>query len=185
MERQPSLITERLVLRSFELGDAPLVTILAGEREIACNTLHIPHPYEVGMAEDWICTHQDAYTRGVQVIFAIVRQNDNRLMGAIGLDIERGHNRAEMGYWIGKPYWSKGYCTEAARAVLKYGFEKLELNRIQASYFSRNIASGRVMEKIGMSYEGCLRSHIYKWGEYLDQVTRAILKSEYEAGINK
>jgi len=180
MQRQPTLKTERLNLRPFSPDDAPAVTALVGEREIAFNTLHIPHPYEVGMAEQWIGTHRDMYQKGEQLIFAIERRSDRKLVGAVGLTLSQKDNRAELGYWVGKPYWGQGYCTEAAGEILRYGFEVLELNRIQASHFSRNVASAKVMEKIGMKYEGCLRSHVYKWGEYLDIIYRAILKSEYE-----
>ena len=180
MEKQPVLKTERLNLRPFRLDDAPVVTVLAGERDIAFNTLNIPHPYEVGMAEEWIGAHQEMYQRGEQLNYAIERKSDRRLVGAVGLMLDPKHNRAELGYWVGKPYWGQGYCTEAAAELLRYGFEVLELNRIQASHYSRNFASGKVMDKLGMKYEGCLRSHIYKWGEYLDIVYRGILKSEYE-----
>jgi ribosomal-protein-alanine N-acetyltransferase len=107
------------------------------------------------MAEEWISTHQEKFERGELVNFAIVLRNDDMLIGAIGLVINQQHENAELGYWIGKPYWGNGYCTEAAKAVLHYGFTVLGLNRIYASHMSRNPASGRVMEKIGMKYEGC------------------------------
>ena len=93
--------------------------------------------------------------------------------------IDKQNNSAELGYWIGKPYWNSGYATEASRAVLKYGFEVLGLNRIHASHFRRNPASGRIMEKIGMKYEGCLRQHFKKWGKFEDLETYGILRSEY------
>ncbi|HSL71791.1 MAG TPA: GNAT family protein, partial [Longimicrobiales bacterium] len=102
-------------------------------------------------------------------------------LGAVGLRIEQLHRRAELGYWIGVPYWSQGYCTEAARAVLRFGFEALELNRIHASYLARNPASGRVMQKLGMQYEGQLRQHVRKWDVFEDIVTYAILQSEFRA----
>ena len=95
--------------------------------------------------------------------------------------LDQQHARAEMGYWIGKPYWNNGYCTEAAEAVLRYGFTELGLNRIYAHHFGRNPASGRVMEKIGMVYEGCLRQHVQRWGVFEDLKIYAILKSEYES----
>src|SRR5919108_378037 len=138
-------------------------------------TLRIPHPYTIGMAEDWISTHQEAYERGVLVNFAIVRRTDQALIGCIGLDLDPHHANAEMGYWIGLPFWNQGYCTEAAQAVIQYGFEVLKLHRIHASYMARNPASGRIMQKIGMTYEGCLRQHIQKWGAFEDIVVYGIL----------
>ena len=77
------------------------------------------------------------------------------------------------------PYWKQGYCTEAARAVLRYGFETRGLNRIGARHLARNPASGRVMQKLGMHYEGTRRQHVLKWGVFEDIVLYAILKSEY------
>jgi len=78
--------------------------------------------------------------------------------------IEADHRRAELGYWIGVPYWGKGYATEAARSVVNYGFSTLELHRIFASHVPANPASGRVLTKIGMRHEGRLLGHILKWG---------------------
>jgi ribosomal-protein-alanine N-acetyltransferase len=149
MAQMPKLLTERLLLRPFTLDDAPIVQQLAGDREIASTTLNIPHPYEDGMAEEWISTHQERFDRG------------------------------ELANWIGKPFWGEGYCTEAAEAVLDYGFSVLGLNRIYAHHLSRNPASGRVMEKIGMRYEGCLRGHVKKWDVFEDIKVYAIMRSEY------
>jgi ribosomal-protein-alanine N-acetyltransferase len=181
MARQPELTTERLLLRPFALADAPIVQQLAGDEAIASTTGTIPHPYEDGMAEEWIRTHPKAFEEGKGVIFAITLCEDKTLIGAIGLTIERDHERAELGYWIGKPYWGNGYCTEAARAVLNYGFAELGLNRIYATHFSRNPASGRVMEKIGMACEGCQRQHFRKWGTFEDLKVYAILRAGYES----
>ena len=80
------------------------------------------------------------------------------------------------------PYWNRGYATEAARAMLTFGFEVLELNRIFAEYYARNPASGRVMQKIGMTHEGMLRQHMFKDDRFEDSVVYGILRSEWEAG---
>ena len=176
----PTLKTERLILRPFSLADAKDVQRLAGDVSIAKTTLTIPHPYEDGMAEEWIGTHQKDYDEGTQVVFAIVSQGDNELIGAIGLSsIKREFENAELGYWIGVEFWNKGYCTEAARAVLKYGFEKLGLNRIHAHHFGSNSASGKIMQKIGMAYEGKMRQHIKKWDKFEDAEFYGILRSEF------
>jgi RimJ/RimL family protein N-acetyltransferase len=95
------------------------------------------------------------------------------------LEIEPAHRRAELGYWIGVPHWSRGYATEAARAALHYGFETLQLERIFASHFRHNPASGRVLKKLGMRHEGCLRAHILKWGEFVDLEAYGLLRSEF------
>ena len=167
--------TPRLVLRRFRLEDAPLVQKLAGAREVALNTLLIPHPYPDGEAERWIATH-DAAIEGGDHAFAITL--DDALVGAIGLHAKPDHDRAEIGYWIGLPYWGRGYATEAARAVVEHGFEKLGFHRMYAMHFTRNPASGRVLQKIGMRHEGSLRHHLKKDGEYIDVEMYGILRDD-------
>ena len=156
------LTTKRLTLRAFTIADAPDVQRLAGAHEVALNTLHIPHPYPDGAAEAWIAKQGD----GSEIVFAI--DADHRLIGAIGLVPDRLNNRAELGYWIGVPFWGKGYASEAAAAIVQLGFETEGFHRIFAQVFARNPASARVLQKIGMQHEGTLRHHIKKWDEYLD-----------------
>jgi len=181
MSTRPELYTKRLHLRPFRLDDAPVVQKLAGDIAIAEKTTNIPHPYEDGMAEEWISTHKELYDRGELANFAITSRDKGDLIGAIGLIIDQPHDKAELGYWIGKPYWDLGYCTEAAEAVVKFGFERLQLNRIHASHFAHNPASGRVMEKIGMTYEGTLRQHVKKWDKYIDLKIYSLLRSEFNS----
>lgn len=181
-QQQPELATPRLLLRPFRQEDAPAVQRLAGDEAIAATTLNIPHPYPPGLAERWIATHLPGFQLGEQATFAITRLDSGEVLGAIGLIVSRLHQRAEMGYWMGKPFWNQGYTTEAARRLLRYGFEELSLNRICARHFARNPASGRVMEKIGMRFEGELRSHDRHWsGSYEDVRFYGILRREWEA----
>jgi ribosomal-protein-alanine N-acetyltransferase len=178
MVPQQTLETERLILRPFSLEDGPRVMYLAGEREIAMNTGTIPHPYEQGMAEEWISPHQELFEKREAVIFAICLRKTEELIGAIGIEVNRDHDCGELGYWVGKPYWNQGYCTEAARIAIEYAFCALELNRIGAIHFTRNPASGRVMQKIGMRYEGERRQAMKRWGEYVDIACYGLLREE-------
>jgi [ribosomal protein S5]-alanine N-acetyltransferase len=180
MSAMPTLHTDRLILRPFILDDAPAVKTLAGEREIADTTSHIPHPYQVEDAVNWIMSHLDSYEKGREVAFAITLRESGELVGAIGLAIDRHNQLAEMGYWVGVPYWNNGYCTEAARAVISYAFESLSLNRVEARCMTRNPASGRVLEKIGMQHEGRLRRQIQRWGVFEDTDIYAILRQDDE-----
>ncbi|OGT27683.1 MAG: GNAT family N-acetyltransferase [Gammaproteobacteria bacterium RBG_16_66_13] len=175
----PTLTTARLVLRPFTLADVPDVQRLAGDREIASTSLHIPHPYPDGVAEQWISTHKDRFVRDEAAVFAVTRADTGEVIGANGLEIRRDHARAEMGYWIGKAFWNQGCATEAGREVLRFAFEDLQLERVFAEHFKRNPASGRVMQKLGMTREGELRRHIKKWGVREDIVIYAILRSEF------
>ncbi len=174
---RPILTTERLVLRPFVLADAPAVQRLAGDREIAANTLLIPHPYPEGAAEEWIKGHDE---QSPNQIFAISLRGVGEAMGAIGLHVERKHERAEIGYWLGVPYWGHGYTTEAARAVVGYAFAEGGINRVFAYHFSRNPASGRVLLKLGMQPEGTMRQHIVKWGERVDVDFYGIIREDWE-----
>jgi RimJ/RimL family protein N-acetyltransferase len=177
---QPTLTTERLVLRPFTVDDAPAVEALVSQRDIAATTLTIPHPYPAGGSVAWIEKHADEFERGVGVVFAVALREDGRLVGAIGLDLAMEHLRAEIGYWVGKPYWGNGYATEAARGLLRYAFGDLGLRKVVAHYMTRNPASGAVMKKIGMKLEGHLRDHILKWGAFEDLDVYAILSHEFD-----
>lgn len=180
MKQFPALQTERLVLRQFELSDAKDVQCLAGDRNIADTTLNVPHPYKDGMAEQWISTHKPKFEAGELTTFAITLRDNGTLIGAIHLRIVPRFDRTELGYWIGKIYWNNGYCTEACRAVLEYGFTVINLNRINASHLKRHPASERVIQKIGMIYEGCAREHVKKWDVFDDLELYAILKVEWQ-----
>ena len=176
---QATLETARLLLRPFKVVDAPEVQRLAGDRAVADTTLHIPHPYRDGVAEEWIGTHQALFDEGKGAHFAITLRSDGSLLGAITLmGMAPGH-QAELGYWIGRPYWNQGYCTEAARAVLAYAFSDLGLIRVHACHIARNPASGRVMQKSGMTREGCRRQHVRKGGQSEDVELYGILKAEW------
>lgn len=179
MKTQPILETERLFLTVFTEGDVPEVARLAGDRSIADTTLNLPHPYAEEDARAWIATHEPRYREGKGVTFAI-RLRDSTLVGAIGLERNRPMRHAELGYWVGVEHQNRGYATEAARRLVRWAFEDLDLLRVFARHLARNPASGRVMEKLGMRKEGVLRRHILKWGVPEDVVIRALLREEFE-----
>lgn len=180
MAERPVIETPRLRLRPMTADDAPAVQQLVGDIEIARNTLLIPHPYPDGLAANWIASHQERFDRNEEIVFGIEERASGALAGVIGL-IPEPHDQAEFGYWIGRPFWNRGYATEAAGAVIDYAFATLGLNRVEAMHFTRNPASGRVMEKCGMHLEGTLRQARKKWDEYVDVRVYAILRSEWEA----
>ncbi len=173
----PELRTERLLLRAFRREDIPDIVRLAGAHEVAATTLRIPHPYTEADAEHFL--EMIETDRNFGLAFAITLRTTGELCGAVGLHPDAVHPRAELGYWIGVPYWGRGHATEAARAVLSYGFQTLKLHRIWAYHFKGNAASGRVLQKLGMTYEGCSRQHVEKWGRFIDLENYAILASEW------
>jgi len=176
MPQHPELRTERLLLRDFRPADVPDITRLAGAREVAATTLRIPHPYTEEHARFLEMRQEEKFGYS----FAITLLATGELCGGIGLHPDPLHPRAELGYWIGVPYWGHGYATEAARTVLDFGFRELKLKRIFAHHFEGNLSSGRVLQKIGMKHEGCQRQHIEKWGRLLDLENYGILRTEWQ-----
>jgi ribosomal-protein-alanine N-acetyltransferase len=147
----PARITSfPVVLRPFAPVDAARVTELCGDREIARMTAVIAHPYLPGMAEAWIATH--AQERDVETAwnFAITRVDDGLLVGAIGL-FARPDARDSFGYWVGRPFWRMGYATAACRAIVALAFTRQDRDELHATHLARNPASGRVMEKCGLT----------------------------------
>ena len=174
-----TLRTGRLQLRPVTLEDARAIQPLAGRREIAAMTRSIPHPLSLEQIEDWLKQRTAEMQEGTGVTFAIVLESTGDLIGATGLHVDAEHRCAEMGFWIAVPCWGKGYATEAARAVVQYGFEALGLNRIHAHHMTKNPASGRVLEKAGLRREGLLRQAIRKWDLFEDVVLYAILRQDW------
>lgn len=168
--------TERLHLRKYREEDIPAMVALLGAREVAATTLRIPHPYTETHARAFL--GRLASNEGSHW-FGVFLGGTRELCGGIGLTVEVEHRRAELGYWIGVPYWGCGYATEASREMLRYGFEDLKLNRIFAGVFGGNSASENVLRKLGMKHEGTARQHFLKWGQYLDDEQYGILASEW------
>jgi [ribosomal protein S5]-alanine N-acetyltransferase len=175
----PVLETPRLRLRPYTGSDAPDLQRLAGEKAIAATTLNIPHPYPDGAAEAWIGTHAAKWAAHEELVLAITLKGTRELLGSIGLVFQDPHEKAELGYWVGVPHWSKGYASEATRAVIHYGFRTLGLNRIQAHHMADNPASGRVMEKAGISREGFSPGAIRKDGRFRDAVFYGVLRDDW------
>ena len=174
----PELRTARLLLNAFQPADAQAVSRLAGDWELARMTINVPHPYEPHMATKWFATHQPDYANGGKITFAIRSRAEDCLVGCVSL-IWKSETMAEIGYWLGRPYWGRGYMTEAAAAVFAYGFGVRRLEKIQARHFSGNPASGRVMQKCGMKHEGLSRCGVVSRGRVIDMAYYGILRGEW------
>lgn len=180
IRKLPTLQTPRLILRPYRLDEAAIVSQLANDKDIATNTENLPYPYEEYMAYNWISHHEDMFLRGDLLNLAVCLRKTNEVIGAIGFDLDLKNDNAELGYWLGRPFWGKGYATEAARRMLHYGFTELNFHRIHSCHLSLNPASGHVLQKIGMQHEGHLKEHLKKWDNYEDVEKFAILKSDYD-----
>ncbi len=175
--------TPRLRLRGLTLDDAPTIQRLAGRREVAEMTRSIPHPLTLTQAREWLTKMLADMAEHKTAVFGVVLESTGELIGTIGLvNIDQEHCCAEMGFWIGMEWWGQGYATEAARAVVRYGFEGLGLNRIHAHHMTKNPASGRVLEKAGLQREGVLRQAIRKWDHFEDVVVYSILRQDWRGG---
>ena len=148
---QPTLTTKRLILRPFNLRDAKRVQQLAGDPIIAQKTAYIPHPYPYGVAEAWIEKHAIWFQDKTGVSFAIEIAESNILIGTVSLT-RIADGSGNLGYWIGVPYWGQGYCSEATEALIRFGFEEMDLSLVYGRHLIQNSASGRVMEKCGLHY---------------------------------
>ncbi len=177
----PEIETTRLKLRRYSEADIPDLVRLAGAHEVAATTLRIAHPYTEQHAKEFLSMIED----DDKAWFAITLSDRGQFCGGVGLRIEREHSHAELGYWIGVPFWGNGYATEAAQAAVRYGFEDLQLRRIAASVSSGNAASEKILVKLGMRHEGCMREHHCKWGKFIDVELYGILRSEWESAQSR
>jgi ribosomal-protein-alanine N-acetyltransferase len=183
----PTLRTERLVLREFAMVDAPELHRLAQSREVARMMLHLPHPYEEDMAEEWIKGLRLMFEAGKGTTFAVVLREGGTLVGTVSLYTRAPDGTAVLGedgtgllgFWLGVPYWNEGYATEAVCEVVRYGFEERGLLRIRANHFGSNAASGRVLRKVGMSHVGTRPNYYEKWGNEEDREEYVLLVRDW------
>lgn len=162
---------------AWEGADQERFVAMANDYDIWKNLYDIfPHPYTHTDADAWIARNAERFTATNLAIC-----DGDGPIGSVGLTLRDADYRhsAEIGYWLGKPYWGRGITTVAVRAVTAYGFETLGLIRLEAHIFARNTASARVLEKAGYQREGLLRRASMKEGEALDNVLYAILKEEW------
>lgn len=176
MKKFPFIETDRLILSELEEQDIPLVTEYLQDKIFSDLTSNIPYPYTEEHARVWLKISIEAFESGKGYTFAI-RTKDGKIIGAIGLHDE-GFDKAELGYWLAKPFWNKGYVTEAAIAIIDFGFKELQFNKIYAIHFLHNPSSGKVMEKIGMEKEALLRQHLKKDGKYFDVPMYSIFRNK-------
>jgi len=176
----PTLETERLTLRPFTLNDAADVFAYAADPEVARYV-----PWEAHRSEEdarrFIAGTLDRAVVGGSSTWAIVERASGKVIGSIRMgEVHPVHARADVGYSLGRPYWNRGLTTEAVRAVLHFGFEEVGLNRIYAVCHVDNAASERVMQKVGMRYEGTQREVARVKGGYEDRKLYAILRRDWE-----
>jgi ribosomal-protein-alanine N-acetyltransferase len=175
----PVLETARLKLRAMRATDAEDMFEYAKEPEVTRYLLWRAHETQ-GYTRDYLRYVESRYAVGDFYDFAIVEREGGKMIGTCGFTrIDTVNNVGEIGYVLNPSYAGRGYATEAAREMMRYGFEELGLHRIEARYMKGNEASVRVMEKLGMSFEGYSADSMYVKGEYKTIGTYAILEKDH------
>ena len=164
MNTLPTLLTSHLVLRPLRSEDAAQIAQLAGNIQVARNTRRIPHPYTEDMARQFIADQRSAFNKGQEWTWAICLKDGLTLIGCAGVQFE-DEMGGELGYWLGEPYWGKGYVTEAARAIIDHVFNTRTLWELTARHLFSNPASGRVLTKLGFQVVGFKRDTCREAGQ--------------------
>ena len=165
-------------IRSYEYSDQEALVKYANNNNISRLLRdQFPFPYTKTNAETWLI---HACNQEIETNFVIA--NEKELIGAIGINLQEDVNRfsAEIGYWLGEPFWRKGITTTALNIFTEYALKNFNLNRIYANVFEGNDASEKVLQKVGYRKEATLRKAVFKERKFLDQYIYAILKEEYQ-----
>lgn len=161
-------------IRNYRENDAQALARYANNRAIARNLRNMfPHPYLISDAHNWIAI---VMQQSPQADFAIASPTE--LIGSIGLKFQTdvNHRSAEIGYWLGEPFWGRGIATAALKALSEYAFVEHDLVRLYAHVYEWNPASARVLEKAGYSLEGRLRKNVSKDGQIIDELLYAKIR---------
>jgi len=147
------LQTERLLLRPQTAADIPSLVSLLNDFEVAKNLARVPHPYTEDHARSFLVRGAEERAKGIAYPFAMIAKSDGTLIGGCGLHL-KDDGVFELGYWIGRPFWGRGYASEGARRLAAFAFYDLKAARLSAGWFHGNPASGRVLEKLGGVFAG-------------------------------
>lgn len=181
--KMPELETPRLLLRPMRVSDAADMFEYAKSPDVTRYLLWAPHA-DIGYTKRFLAYIERRYRIGMHYEWAVVLKETGRMIGTCGFAaIDPNHNCGELGYVLAPAQHGKGLMTEAALRVLRFGFEELELHRIEARYMEGNDASRRLMERIGMRFEGIKRDSMLVKGAYRNIGTCAILAHEFKHKI--
>jgi [ribosomal protein S5]-alanine N-acetyltransferase len=177
----PTLRTQRLILRELVPEDAEAIFAIRGDYEVTRLNTGEAY-YRVEQAAALIRSIRNAYDEQSELRWGITLKGTNVVIGMCGYNYwVRRDYRGCIGYDLARAYWGQGIMTEAVRSVIRFGFERMQLNRIEADASAENIASIRVLEKLGFKQEGIEREQYYEDGQFHDLVLFALLRREYQA----
>lgn len=174
------LTTDRLVLREYHDNDWIAMHEYSADPEVVRYTLWGPNTEKETQSYLWVCQLYQQIKPRLNYGLAVTLKVDDILIGGSGLyNLNLDHHEGELGYCFNRQYWGQGFATEASHALLEFGFNELGLHRIYATCDPVNIASRRVLEKIGMRQEGHLHEHRWAKGSWRDSLLFAILHDEF------
>ena len=177
----PTLETDRLILRQMRLSDAEDVLIFRGDEYV--QRFNSAPLKTVAEARDFIAEGLAGFYQKKSIPWGVTLRGEDRVIGGFGFNWwDTYHRRAEVGYDLARAHWGKGYATEALRAICRFGFEQMDLNRIETETLLDNTESVRLLERLGFTHEGTRRG--YSW-EYLDKAFHdggvfGLLRGEFE-----
>lgn len=173
------LETERLILRPVEEADVPALHPLVDDPDVAATMLSTPHPYPEDALRDFVRKAIDSLERRERYEMTIVLKETGHPIGAIRFfRIDWEHSRTEMGCWLGKQYWARGYAAEATERMVHFGFHELGLESIHAHCLATNRISARVLEKAGLQLEGKIRHAVKKGDVFHDVLLFGIIRED-------
>ncbi|NLM52496.1 MAG: GNAT family N-acetyltransferase [Firmicutes bacterium] len=176
----PQLETERLILRKLTLQDADDIFAYGSDPEVSRFMTWETHQ-SIEETKSFINFILDKYEKDEAGEWGIVLKSTGKLIGSVGIPRYDLQNKsAEIGYVLSRKYWGQGIMPEAVSRVLQFAFEEMGLNRIESCHYVRNEKSGRVMQKVGMSFEGVVREKIFAKNKFWDVKQYAILRSDWE-----
>jgi len=179
MKYFPILKTDRLVLKRLRRKDVEIMTIYANDEDLSKHTLNIPFPYKEKDAMWFINISSEYFENLSKFIFGIYSKGDDSFIGCIEIGNNIRDKKGGVGYWVAKKYWNKGFMTEALKRVISFGFEELNLNKIEAQFIIENTASEKVMQKVGMLKEATLIDHNFAKGRFRTVVQYRLLRKEF------
>ncbi len=180
--RIPPMDTDRLSLRAMKVSDAPDMFAYAHRADVTEYLTWLPHR-DIEETRDYLTEVGRRYRTGDFYDWALICREDGHMIGTCGFtSFNYNADSAEVGYVLNPVYQGRGLATEALRAVMRFGFAELSLHRIEAHFIEGNMASRRLMERVGMQFEGYARESMFIKGRYRTIGTCAVLRHEFWAG---
>lgn len=173
-------MSDSYFISEIEASDIPAYLEHLQEKQISAQTLNIPYPYTEEDAQEWLRLLAKEREHWGRNFNWAIRKKDGELIGGIGFHApeQSQSHRAELGYWLAKPYWNKGIITDAVKVITPFAFKEFGFARITAHVFDFNKGSARVLEKAGYQLEGRLRNFFRKDGQIFDALLYAAVSRD-------